>query len=207
MRTAVPKNAALRFVRLLRDYYDHVRGAKVSTGQFTIKPRFKGLWWDEHWVKDSTGIYRRVFESTPQPNTQMDVSIVLTAALFGNAAGHSGILQHAQGRGDPGWGVTPPVISTSDTTLFDELGRRAPDSILFLDPFDVVVAGPTNKFRVTTTYLEADFAGETIREQALFGGDATSTIDSGFMVNGIRHSPKFKGSDFQLIRKIVLEFS
>lgn len=203
----MPENAASRFVQLLRGYYDHVRGAKVQPCGSVIRPRFKGLWWDEHWKKDAHGVYRKVFESAPLPNAQMDVSIVLTAALFGNAAGFSGILQHAQGRGDPGWGVTPPAISTSDTTLFDELGRKTPDSILFLDPLDVVVAGPTNKFRVTTTYLEADFAGETIREQALFGGDATATIDSGYMVNGIRSQPRFKGGDFQLIRKIVLEFS
>ena len=170
-----------------------------------VFPSIKGEWWDEYWERDSSGLLMPVHTSKVKPNTKMDDANILMAAVFANSL--SGILQHAQGRGDAGWGGSPPAVSTSDTTLFDEADRNPPDSIVFLDAFDVVVAGPTNIIRVRTTYLEAELVGETLREQALFGGNATSTTDSGIIVNVIRHGPIFKSGDLALVRNIKLTFS
>jgi len=137
----------------------------------------------------------------------MDSVAILFAALMANDPTQGGILYHAQGRGDAGWGATPPAINTADTTLFDEAGRNVPDSIVYLDPLDVVVAGPTNVIRVRTVYALADLAGETLREQALFGGSATAALDSGIIINGIRHDGIFKSGAIQLARVIKLTFS
>ena len=116
-----------------------------------VVPTIKGEWWDEFWQKDAAGIPQMVRRTKVRKNTKMDSAAILMAALFANDVGHSGILQHAQGRGDAGWGGTPPAVTTSDTTLFDEAGRLAPDSIVFLDAFDVPVAGPTNIIKISTT--------------------------------------------------------
>lgn len=172
-----------------------------------VKPTILGEWWDEIWEKDDQGVPQLTRVTNVRKNTKMDLSATLMAALFANTVGQSGILQHAQGRGDGGWGATPPAVSTSDTTLFDEIERNAPDSIVFLDAFDVVVPGPTNIIRVRTTYGETEMVGETIREQALFGGDATATADSGNIINVIRHAGLFKSGAFSLIRNIKLTFS
>ncbi len=172
-----------------------------------IVPSITGDWWDEFWEKDSSGVYKLVHTTKVMTNTKMDVSAILMAALFADDVTQSGILQHAQGRGDAGWGATPPAVDTTDTTLFDEAGRSAPDSIVFLDLFDVPVAGPTNIIKVSTTYDETELVGETLREQGLFGGTASAAADSGIIINVIRHAPFFKSGAFSLIRNIKLTFS
>jgi len=172
-----------------------------------IRPSIRGDWWDEIWERDAAGVPQLVRVTNVRKNTKMDLSATLMAALMANDVGNSGILQHAQGRGDGGWGVTPPAVTTSDTTLFDEAGRNPPDSIVFLDAFDIVVAGPTNIIRIRTTYGEAELVGETLREQGLFGGTASATANSGIIINVIRHAPLFKSGAFSLIRNIKLTFS
>lgn len=172
-----------------------------------VKLSIKGEWWDEFWVRDSSGVLVPAYTSPVRKNAKMDGAGILMAALFANDVTQSGILQHAQGRGDAGWGATPPAVDVTDTTLFDEADRNVPDSIVFLDAFDVPVAGPTNIILIKTTYGEAELVGVTIREQALFGGTATATPDSGTIINAIRHDGLFKSGAFALIRNIKLTFS
>lgn len=172
-----------------------------------IVPFFRGEWWDEYWTVAPDGSLRCDHVTPVRRNTKMNASATLFAALAANDPGQSGILKHAQGRGDVGWGGTPPAVNPADTTLFDEIDRKTPDSIVYLDLFDVVVAGPTNIIRVRTTYGLADLAGEDLREQALFGGTATATIDSGIIINVIRHAPLFKSGAVQLVRNVKLTFS
>lgn len=172
------------------------------------KVKIKGEWWDEIYEPDrQTGEMVLVHTTPIRTNTKMDSVAVLMAALMANDPAYGGILYHAQGRGDPGWGATPPAINTADTTLFDEAGRNPPSSILYLDPLDVVVVGPTNVIQVRTVYGLADLAGETLREQALFGGTATAAIDSGLIINGIRHDGIFKSGAIQLARNVKLTYS
>lgn len=74
----------------------------------------------------------------------------------------------------------------------------------------VVSVSETNTIEVKTTLpfgIPADpFNGIDIREQGLFGGDATTTLDSGFMIDNIRHAKIFKDDSIQLIRFIRLSF-
>jgi len=178
----------------------------MSEQQEKAKVSIEGWWWDEFYVrKNGKLVLDHVTDQ--RRNTRMDGAVTLMAALFANAAGISGVLYHAQGRGDAGWGASPPAVTTSDTTLFDEILRKLPDSVVFLDGSDNVVAGPTNIIRVRTTYIETEMAGETIREQALFGGDATALAGSGYIVNTIRADGIGKSGAVQLIRNIKLIFS
>lgn len=174
----------------------------------TQKLQIKGEWWDEVYKQDpETGQLVLDYVTEVRTNTKMDAVAVLMAALMANDPTQGGILYHAQGRGDAGWGAVPPAVNTADTTLFDEAYRKVPDSIVFLDPSDVVVPGPTNVIRIRTVYGLAELAGETLREQALFGGDATATTDSGIIINTIRHDGIFKSGAVQLARNVKLTFS
>ncbi len=176
-----------------------------------IGVRVKGEWWDDFEEYDPhTGLLLRKWSTLPKTNVKMDKVAELMAALMANEAVliSGGILQHAQGRGDGLWNEpTIPAVTTSDLTLVDEAGRKVPSSIVFLDLTDTPVAVVTSKIRISTTLLTTDLVGVTIREQALFGGDATATIDSGFIINVIRHAPIFKSGAAQLTRNIKLTFS
>ena len=167
-----------------------------------------GEWWDEMYSRRADGSLKLEWRSKVRYNTKMDNVAILIAALMANEAGIGGILQHAQGIGDTVW-VTPtiPAVNTADTTLLSEAGRKAPTSIVFLDGADLPTLTPTAKILVSTTYVEADLVGVTIREQALFGGDATTAVDTGIIINVIRHDPLFKSGAAILTRNIKITFS
>lgn len=124
-----------------------------------------------------------------------------------------GILFHAQGEGDPSWDMLSPVPEADwiDDKLEAEYFRKAPDSIVYLDESNNPVAYITGRILVTTTldFLEANGpsgTGISIREHGLFGGDATSSLDSGQMADAIRHKAKWKDPSTKLIRYIRFIF-
>lgn len=164
-----------------------------------------GEWWDDYrYIDPHTGQVTKEYSTPVKRNVKMDGALLLIAALLKGEAGISGLLYHAQGRGDGAWTDPPPAVSTSDTTLLDEAGRKTPTSIVFLDGADMPTATITNVLRVSTTLLTSDLVGETLREQALFGGDATAAVDTGIILNLIRHAPIFKSGAFELTRNIKL---
>lgn len=168
-----------------------------------------GEWWDEMYSRNPDGSLKLEWKSPVRFNTKMDNVAILIAALMSNSGSITGgILQHAQGIGDAVW-VEPtiPAVNTADTTLLSEAGRKAVTSFTFLDGADLPTVTLTSKILVSTTYLEADLAGVTIREQALFGGDATAAVDTGIIVNIIRHHPLFKSGAAILTRNIKITFS
>jgi len=133
---------------------------------------------------------------------------VLVAALLANSGLITGgALYHAVGRAnsanDP---AAPDPGLITDTTLEDEIFRKAIDSIKFLDPSDNPVVGPTNKIELETTFEFGEVPpGNYIREQGLFGGTATATADSGLMIDTIKHIPIWKDPSIELVRRIRLE--
>ena len=167
-----------------------------------------GEWWDELYSRRPDGSLQLDWKSPVRYNTKMDNAAILIAALLANDAGTSGLLFSAQGIGDAVW-VEPtiPAVNTADTTLLSEAGRNPINSIVFLDGADLPTVTLTNKILVSTTFIEADLAGVTIREQALFGGDATATVDTGIILNVIRHDPLFKSGAAILTRNIKITFS
>lgn len=64
-----------------------------------------------------------------------------------------------------------------------------------------------DKIEVKTVFSFGDGTdGFYIREQGLFGGNATSTPDSGLMINALRHPGIWKDHTIKLIRYIQLDF-
>ena len=112
------------------------------------------------------------------------------------------------GKGEGSWNNdSPPSPTVGDTKLLVETFRKAirPEDIVFLDESNRVTDSITNKLQVTVTFLENEANGE-LREFGLFGGNATGSANSGFMVNRKIHPLIYKTSGMKLERIIRIVF-
>ena len=168
--------------------------------------KLKGVCWDEIYERDpQTGEIKLVKVTEPTSNAIVDAQDLMVAALVGNLAGFKGIAYHAFGSGDSAWDTLGvPAVDPGDTTLVNEVFRKEPDSINFLDGSDNPVVGPTTNILVKTTLDFGDALGLTIREHGLFGGDATATPDSGQMIDVFRDAPGFVKGNIRVVRQIKL---
>jgi len=112
------------------------------------------------------------------------------------------------GTGLVGWDTTPPTQSYDQATLEAEYYRLTipQGDIVFIDPVSGTPTGyPTNKIEITVNIGYSEANG-TMREFGLFGGTATSALDSGEIVNWIVHDRIDKTSGFEIQRKVRIEF-
>jgi len=143
---------------------------------------------------------------TPWKTNKIVVGMsTLVAMLLVDEAGFSGIQFHALGHGDSSWDVTVPEADFTDTILYNEYYRKSPDSIQYVDETGAPVVGSTNRILVTTTFDFGEGTG-SVREHGIFAGNATVTLDSGVMLNTIRHKEIYKGATRKLIRRIRFTF-
>ena len=150
-------------------------------------------------------------------NNQVQLTALkLIASLLKNQANTLGIQYIALGTGDATWDLLPNnkpnPMPNSDIKLTTEVFRKSiPTSdIVFVDPTAAFGQGaisqtPTTRLRITTQ-IEANEANTTLREFALFGGNATVMQDSGFMLNWVAHPLIEKTDDVVLNRMIELDF-
>lgn len=95
----------------------------------------------------------------------------------------SGLQYLAVGVGSVGWDLqNPPVALLTDFKLYGEISRKTFTSWTFLDSGGNPVNTETNILKLTTTFLENEAVGSLV-EMGLFGGDATSSANSGHMFN------------------------
>jgi len=141
-----------------------------------------------------------------EDNLVVDNGYVLQAMLFKNELSIAGLQYMAFGEGDPSWDPVPPSPSASDSTLFSEVFRYELQTanFVYLDASLSVVAGPTRRIRMTGILDYGDAVGDYIREFGLFGGDATATVDSGYMINTIRTERFLKTGAIRLERQVIL---
>lgn len=151
-------------------------------------------------------------------NLVVSNAYVVMAMVMKQDPSFEGFMYWALGNGDGSstadWddGVEDGSISPSegDTQLDNEIYRKAiqPSDIVFIDGQNKVVAGPTNRLQITVNFAEDEpYASQSafLREWGLFGGDATSTADSGFLINRKVHRTYEKTQFAQLER--VLRFT
>lgn len=83
-----------------------------------------------------------------------------------------------------GTGTTqaPQGEDASYTALRVPLARKAISSWTYLDASGNPTASVTNVVQYTTTFIETEAIGALV-EMGLFGGDATTTLGSGYMFN------------------------
>lgn len=111
-------------------------------------------------------------------------SILIARLLKDNEEPQNGISYLAIGSGSGEWDLfDPPAPTTSQTLLENEFYRKAIDLATFVHP---ETGEPTTVYTNIVDYScslgEAEAVGPIV-ELGLFGGDATSELNSGTMVN------------------------
>jgi len=192
------------------------RTAEVLMGPpkevFNAQKAVKGRWRDVVTRRRPDGT-EEVVEETPWSSNMIvqGMSVALAALMKGDPDFAGGIRYHAVGRGLAAWDPlpTPPTPLATAVSLVDEYFRKVPTAISYLDPLGVPVPGPTKSILVQTIldYPEANgMAGEYIREQGIFCGQATAALNSGTMVNLIYHVARWKNSTVKITRYINFIF-
>lgn len=150
-------------------------------------------------------------------NNQVQLTALkLISSLFKNQANTLGIQYIALGSGHPTWDLLPNnkpnPMPNSNTTLTTEVFRKAipTTDIVFVDSTAAFGQGAISQTATTrlriTTQIEANQANTSLREFALFGGNATGIQNSGFMINWVAHPLIQKTNDVVLNRMIELDF-
>lgn len=127
----------------------------------------------------------KLIKTIHQKNVIVNTASVLIARLLkDNTEPPTGISFLAVGSGNDAWDpFNPPAPTTSQTLLESEMFRTSISASTFVDP---QTAEPTSVFTnivdYATTFSESQAVGP-IMELALFGGDATSTPNTGTMIN------------------------
>lgn len=133
----------------------------------------------------------------------------LIACLFKGQAGYSGLTYWAIGSGADSWDNTNPTPAVpTDTKCVNEIGRKAipPSAIKFIDSGNSESSSVTNRIQITLTFTESECNG-IWREFAIFGGNATTTKDSGIAINHKNHSIMVKTSSMVVERQIRFTFN
>lgn len=186
---------------------------RMPVERYDAPLNIQGGYWRDEVYKLIDGKEVKVDEDKDWNKNKITINMtLLLAGLMKNEITFTGgILQHAQGTGLPAWDVTLPTPLFSQTQLVNEYYRKAPDSISYVDSMGVPVLVITNSILIRTTldFNEAnggDNLGRFIREQGLFGGTATPTLNSGYMADAINHKARFKDSTVKIIRFIRFIF-
>jgi hypothetical protein len=181
----------------------------VVRESYDVRSKSKGIWRDEVY-KVLHGKEVLVENLGWQSNLIVVGMTKLLAGLMKNEPSFTGgILQHAQGRGLPSFDTVLPVPSFNSVQLTDEYFRKAPDSISYVDNAGNPSIPITNSILIRTTldFNEANgVSGEFIREQGIYGGDATGVTNSGLLANLIFHKARFKDASVKIIRFIQFIF-
>lgn len=111
-------------------------------------------------------------------------SILIARLLKDSSEPDAGISYLAVGSGKDTWNAfDPPAPTTSQTRLEDEFYRKAISKATFVDPqTGEPTTIPTNIVDYATSFSESEAVG-AILELGLFGGEATTSLNSGTMVN------------------------
>ena len=136
---------------------------------------------------------------------------VLLATLMKRHEGMQGILHLAVGEGEDKWDGSRPRPQLTTTQLAKEVARQAlgMDQIVYLDNAYEPTENPSKRLQVTAELRAEDInrnGNSTLREFALFGGDATIEPGSGFMINHVIHPKIELTEELTLIRKVRLDF-
>ena len=173
---------------------------------------YKGEWRDIITYENGSS-----FTTDWLPNQAQNTSATLSAVLFGSTVlgtnpNYGGIQYLALGAGDTNWDLSPPTQTEKPytaTSLVNEVDRiqiANGTNITYLDPITSAVSNtPTNVLQVNILIPFERGIGD-LREFGLFGGDATSLKDSGYMINWVTHSVISKDNRVQILRQLKLKW-
>ena len=100
------------------------------------------------------------------------------------------------------------IIGQYAEKLVNEVGRKVipASAFAFLFFFFRVSSTPTNVLQITLTFGANDCNGDW-REFAIYGGNATSTLGTGIMINHKTHALLVKTNTIQVQRQIKFTFN
>nr|DAT58992.1 MAG TPA: tail-collar fiber protein [Caudoviricetes sp.] len=130
----------------------------------------------------------------------------LVMCLLKNQSGHLGIQYWAVGSGNTAWDTAEVQPTSGETRLTVEIGRVPilPSEITFLNSSFNEVSTPTNIIQVKHTFGTNDCNGAW-REFGIFGGNATTSANSGILINKKHHKLINKTSEMTVER--VMRFT
>ena len=136
-------------------------------------------------------------------NLVVDSFTKLVMSLIKNHSGYTGIQYWAIGSGAPFWDSELPNPTKDEIKLTNEIGRVAidPNNITFVDEDFREVSSPSNILQIVHTFGATDCNG-IWREFGIFGGNASSTANSGIMINKRHHAVITKTEDMVIERTI-----
>lgn len=164
---------------------------------------------ERHWqvIDTITHLDGRV-EKREYFNTVVNDCSKLIACLMKGQGGYTGVKYWAVGSGSSSWNnASLPSPNVADTKLLTETFRKEilPANITFLDDSDKPTENVTNKIQISITFTENEANGE-LREFGLYGGNATTTKDSGLLINRKIHPLIYKTSGMVVERVIRIVF-
>lgn len=171
----------------------------------SFMPKFKGEVLDYFIHKDGTKELIREIDY----NIVVNNCSVLIAALMKGETGYFGATYWAVGVGQNDWAIdNPPSPSATDSQLSQETYRKSisASDIVYLNTDNTVSETPTNKIQITVIFDETEANGVPLMEFGIFGGNATSTANSGVMINHKTHPVIYKTSALKLERILRLTF-
>lgn len=121
-------------------------------------------------------------------------------------SGRKGIQYWAVGSGNPLDDVaTPAAPSVTDTKLYAEIAR-VPITLTYVDNLgNPTVGGATSRSIQVQATFGVNVANGNNIEFGLYGGNATTTADSGLLLNRVTHPLKYKNTND--IRRLTIVFS
>ena len=130
----------------------------------------------------------------------------LVMCLLKHQSGYSGIQYWAVGSGNSAWDSNLTTPELTATRLTAELGRVpiSLDEINFLDSNYDIIQTPSNIIQISHTFGVNDCNG-VWREFGIFGGNATSQLNSGIMINKRHHAIITKTEEMSIER--VMRFT
>lgn len=125
----------------------------------------------------------------------------LVMCLLKHQNGYSGLQYWAVGSGSASWDSQLPTPEIGATRLTAEIGRvpLSLSDFAFLNDDYEVVNFPTNILQISHIFTENDCNG-VWREFGIFGGNATTTFNSGIMINKRHHAVLTKTTEMQVER-------
>ncbi len=149
------------------------------------------------------------WDSGWRPNLIVQQCHRLLAALMKGHQGMRGVLFWAVGEGQERWDSLSPSPVPTDFQLCNEIARQAlaTEQIVYLaeEPTTTI----SDQLEIGAEFTSEDFGAhgvQTLREFGLFGGDATDTPNSGFMIDYVIHPRIDLRPDMTLKRTLRLNF-
>ena len=141
-------------------------------------------------------------------NLVVNSFLPLISSLLKRDSNYTGIQYWAIGSGSPSWDETLPSPQSTDTQLTSELGRVAIplSEMVYLDNHFEESQDPTPILQIKHTFDENTLNGSW-REFGIFGGNATSAVNSGYMINHKIHPLISKTSEMVVERTMRFTIS